>query len=44
MRRKEGILEKFEDIEALERFELRWKIVFTFFGLTLAGALFDHML
>jgi len=44
MRRKEGIMEKFESIEALERFELRWKIVFTFFGLTLAGALFDHML
>ncbi|MTW11089.1 hypothetical protein GM658_10790 [Pseudoduganella eburnea] len=37
-------MEKFESLEALERFEFRWKIVFTCFGLVLAGALLDYML
>lgn len=37
-------MEKFDSIEALERFDLRWKLIFTCFGLVFAGALFDHML
>lgn len=28
----------------LDRFERRWRIVFTFFAVILAAALFDHML
>lgn len=37
-------MEKFESLKALERFELRWRIVFTCFGMLGACALFDHML
>lgn len=37
-------MEEFETLEELERFETRWKAIFTCFALVFAGALFDHML
>ena len=37
-------MSEFNTIDELERFERRWKVVFTCFALVLAAALFDHML
>jgi hypothetical protein len=35
---------EFISVDELERFERKWRFVFTCFALVLAGALFDHML
>lgn len=37
-------MSEFASIDELERFERRWKSVFTCFALVLAAALFDYML
>lgn len=37
-------MKQFETLEELERFETRWKVIFTCFAIIFAGALFDHML
>ncbi len=35
---------EFSNADELERFERRWKFIFTCFAVILAGALFEHML
>ena len=37
-------MSEFTSVDELERFERRWKFVFTCFALILATALIDHML
>lgn len=35
---------EFRSADELDRFERRWRLIFTCFALVFAGALFDHML
>lgn len=35
---------EFTSVDELERFERRWKFIFTCFAIVFAAALFDHML
>lgn len=35
---------EFASVDELDRFERKWKAIFTCFAVVLAGALFDHML
>lgn len=37
-------MDRFKHLNAFGHFELRWKIIFTFFAIIFAGALLDHML
>ncbi|XLZ71016.1 hypothetical protein ABT364_03360 [Massilia sp. SR12] len=37
-------MDRFKHLNEFGRFELRWKIIFTFFAIIFAGALLDHML
>jgi len=37
-------MDRYKHLNEFGRFELRWRIIFTFFALIFAGALLDHML
>jgi hypothetical protein len=41
---EEDSVDWYRNLNEFGRFELRWKVIFTFFAVIFAGALFDHML